>query len=389
MATETVERAGVVTDADPETSGAAAFDLLIPDLQIRGFRGIDNLSIPGFSQVTLLAGMNGIGKTTVLEALGVFASRGSGTTLTGILSDRRELDLALDEEGDPTIVLDWESLFFGRSPGADDTISISIKGGDESLTISVATHEEIEKDGVEMAVGPLHAETTVLKTSMNEARRYVPMMPGRGYRSLRRKPSFFETGYPTDLNYETVGPDVLKDDQLARMWDSLALSEELRNVTDSLTEMYGRQISGIAMTGDEWRSRQLGRRAMIRIVGSSRPVPLKSLGDGAMRISGNLMAVSRLDTSLVLVDEIENGVHHSIQRQFWNTMISAAARNGTQLVATTHSWDCVEAFAHAAVENKNVDCSLIRLDDIGDELTIAIYDESNLLSATESGIEVR
>ena len=389
MATETVERAGVVTDADPETAGAAAFELPVPDLQIRGFRGIDHLDIPKFSQVTLLAGKNGIGKTTVLEALGVFASRGSGATLTGILSDRRELDLAIDEEGDPTIVLDWESLFFGRSPASEDTISIGVKGGMESVRISVATSEDIEKDGVEMAVGPLNADTTVLKTSMNKARRYVPMVPGRGYRSLRRKPSFFETGYPTDLKYETLGPDVLKDDQLARMWDTLALSEELRNVTDSLSRMYDRQIGGIAMTGDEWRSRQLGRRAMIRLIGSSRPVPLKSLGDGAMRITGNLMAVSRMDTDLVLVDEIENGVHHSIQEQFWHTLIDAAARNGTQLIATTHSWDCVDAFARAAILNEDIDCSLTRISKIDDDYWITGYDESDLIIAVEHGIEVR
>ena len=389
MATETVERAGVVTDADPETAGAAAFELPVPDLQIRGFRGIDSLDIPRFTQVTLIAGLNGIGKTTVLEALEVLASRGSGAVLTGILVKRREQGQAIDVQGRQVTVLDWESLFYGRSPNEDDVISICAKGSEESLRISVATPEDIEDDGAERVLGELDPEIAILKASMNGARKYVPMIAERGRPFLwrRRRPPF-EAGYPAELQYETLGPDVLRDGQLASMWDDIALSPELREVTTSVSKMYGRQISVIAMTGDEGRSSP-GRRAMVRLDEGSRPVPLKSLGDGAMRITGNLMAVSRSDTSLVLVDEIENGVHHSIQRRFWNTMIGAAARNGTQLVATTHSWDCVEAFAQATVENESVDCSLIRLDDIGDELTVAIYDESDLLSATESGIEVR
>ena len=48
--------------------------LFLPDLKIRGFRGLSDFTIPHMGRVTLLTGMNGIGKTTVLEAIGVYAS---------------------------------------------------------------------------------------------------------------------------------------------------------------------------------------------------------------------------------------------------------------------------------------------------------------------------
>ena len=55
----------------PETNG-----LHLPDLTIKGFRGIEALSIPRLGRVTLLAGRNSVGKTTVLEAVQVYAARG-------------------------------------------------------------------------------------------------------------------------------------------------------------------------------------------------------------------------------------------------------------------------------------------------------------------------
>ena len=55
--------------------------LHLPDLTIKGFRGIDELSIPRLGRVTLLAGKNSVGKTTVLDAVRVYAARGRYSTL--------------------------------------------------------------------------------------------------------------------------------------------------------------------------------------------------------------------------------------------------------------------------------------------------------------------
>ena len=55
--------------------GAGPDDLLpLPSRSIRGLRGIEELSIPRLGRVTLLAGRNGVGKTTVLDAVRIYAS---------------------------------------------------------------------------------------------------------------------------------------------------------------------------------------------------------------------------------------------------------------------------------------------------------------------------
>ena len=65
--------------------------LHLPDLTIKGFRGIDALSVPRLGRVTLLAGKNSIGKTTVLDAVGIYASRGRYRALYDLLWGREEL----------------------------------------------------------------------------------------------------------------------------------------------------------------------------------------------------------------------------------------------------------------------------------------------------------
>ena len=78
-------------------------DLHLPSLSIKAFRGISDLSIPRLGRVTLIAGMNGVGKTTLLEAVRVYAARGSYSVLSSVLRSREELTIILDEDGDELV----------------------------------------------------------------------------------------------------------------------------------------------------------------------------------------------------------------------------------------------------------------------------------------------
>ena len=62
--------------------------LHLPDLSIRNFRGIQSLSIRRLGRVTLLGGRNGVGKTTVLEAVRVYAARAHPRALAGVYCER-------------------------------------------------------------------------------------------------------------------------------------------------------------------------------------------------------------------------------------------------------------------------------------------------------------
>ena len=48
----------------------------LDSLVVSGFRGIPHLEMPRLGRVTLLAGKNGVGKTSVLDAVRVYSARG-------------------------------------------------------------------------------------------------------------------------------------------------------------------------------------------------------------------------------------------------------------------------------------------------------------------------
>ena len=68
--------------------------LHLPSLSIKGFRGIDALTIDRLGRVTLIAGKNSVGKTTVLDAIQVYAARGHYDILSQLLTSRQEVSIA-------------------------------------------------------------------------------------------------------------------------------------------------------------------------------------------------------------------------------------------------------------------------------------------------------
>ena len=70
-------------------------------------------------------------------------------------------------------------------------------------------------------------------------------------------------------------------------------------------------------------------------------------------------------------------------------VLQTAQRNDVQVLATTHSWDCVTGFAKAACDLPGVDGLLVRLDRSRGQLRAVEYTEEELQTAAEQGIEVR
>lgn len=91
----------------------------------------------------------------------------------------------------------------------------------------------------------------------------------------------------------------------------------------------------------------------------------------------------------LVMDEAENGIHHSVQRGFWRMVLRAAHQYNVQVLATTHSSNCVAGFARAAIECDDALGVYVRLERDGDRVRAVEYTEEELETVADQGIEVR
>ena len=131
----------------PQAIGSKATNgLHLPDLVVRGFRGLNNLEISNLGRVTMITGKNSIGKSSVLDAVKIYAAGGSYTSLTSLLAGREEFTDTVDEDGDHANGIDLSGLFFDWNIADSDRIVIGSTDSDNQLTIEVkdVTEEQLE-----------------------------------------------------------------------------------------------------------------------------------------------------------------------------------------------------------------------------------------------------
>ena len=193
-----------------------AKQLHLPDLSIRGFRGIDALSIPRLGRVTMLAGKNSIGKTTVLDAVRVYASR--GRSLSNLLWDREDVYATVDEDGDNVLMPGWGALFYGRDVSQEVRILIGPSDDADILAIELGDRQ------ARLQGFPVDAPSQVLKATYrgttrilswnipNElATHLVPQTTRRQARRQDMRRLFGEDELPPAIKCESQGPGLLNN----------------------------------------------------------------------------------------------------------------------------------------------------------------------------------
>ena len=365
--------------------------LLLPDLAIRGFRGIEDLTIPRLGRVTLLAGKNGIGKTTVLEAVRIYASRGRPNAISNVLDAREEYSLESNKERNRVYDTDWTALFYGRDITTNISATIGPFHNSNQLVMKVVILDEEELSEHSPDIIPEEPIKAInVAYSGSDIWRWVLSHDVRKLRRVIQE-------IPPPINSRSLGPGLLTSRELAELWDTIALEPNEDKAVQSLNIIEGLNVDRVTMIGENGllqkrpvgRGPRVGRRPVVKLKDHEHRVPLKSLGDGVARVFAMALSLANSRGGFLLVDEIENGIHYSIQRDFWRMVLQTAHENDVQVIATTHSSDCIKGFAQAAQEYQNIDGILVRLTRRYGPLRAVEYSEEDLLIAAELGTEVR
>lgn len=123
-------------------------------------------------------------------------------------------------------------------------------------------------------------------------------------------------------------------------------------------------------------------------------LPLKLMGEGVQRLLDIISALASTQGGVVLIDEIDNGLHYSTLRILWKGILQAAHKYDVQVIATTHSAEALRHLTWVLDDEKGiiyrddvVAYTLIRAND--DTVRSYRYNYEQLEFAMEHDIEVR
>lgn len=353
------------------------------------FRCFSRLKIDELGMVNLIAGKNNVGKTALLEALFVHSGGLNPELVLGLDALRGIGELRIRIRRVPEVL--WPSLFkeFDTSRVIE---LVGEYGRGRRRTVKLREVSETDAVDYEAHMEPLfppkegqiflstEATSKVLEVSYEDEGekpqvRYIKIEGGR----VRIRPRPTDPSAPAQFLPAHAWPDLAK---LADQFGQLEINKREDVLKDALKviEPELRKLSIVV----------IGEVPVIHgDIGLERLVPLPLMGGGMIRLATLILAINDAANGIIMVDEVENGIHHSVLRNMWRVVAQAARESKTQVFATTHSLECIMAAHEVFSAAEPDDFRLHRLDQDADEIRPVTYGGSSLSAAIDSDLEVR
>lgn len=369
---------------------------MIDSLAISGYRGIESLKMSGLGRINLLVGTNNSGKTSVLEALYLLASGGDLTALWRILTARGEWPAEDQPDRRPEREVDVRHMFHGHKLEVGAKLSVVSKenGNEREINISV---RELTADSA-LRISEIDDDIPIGQILvLSFSGRPTPTVPSvplssRGsfssrVMSLRRMRSDANNN---QRPVQYVPTSSLSPRELLSLWSSIALTDGEDRVLNALKTIDAKidRIAAIPSPGYYLDAASRGG-FRVKIAGTDAPLPIGSLGDGVWRLLAVAIALSQAKDGVLLIDEIDTGLHYTEMEKMWTLVAQTAKDLNVQVFATTHSRDCVTSLAaicRSEVESGS-EVTIQRIEP-GREHAVP-YSEAEIIVAAEHHIEVR
>jgi hypothetical protein len=187
-----------------------------------------------------------------------------------------------------------------------------------------------------------------------------------------------------------ITAESLNVDELVGLWDKVTLTTHEERVILALRFLEAGidRIAPQASRREYYGGNQRGG-FLVKMNGQERPVPIGSMGDGMWRIMAMAIAIAQCKDGVLLIDEIDTGLHYSVMTNMWKLIFGAAKELNVQVFATTHSYDCVKSLAELCYSENGAgsDVTLQRIE--RDKKKSVPYTAREIETAALHQIEVR
>ena len=307
-------------------------------LAFSNFRSIDLLKIENLSTINLFFGKNNCGKTTVLESIFLLSGMNNPDLFRRCNIFRSYKHIK-------------DFRFFFHNLNTNNTIVLK-SSGDTSIynrKSEISFSEELvkkvisEKENSNTTLNTfstaeaLNIKTTLAKTERFDTKITLSTIKNQESALLKIPAKYKEqiscTYLPPNISFETIPPmvkEVLQDKKETVVIDAL------KQIDD--------RIKDFVLFEDE----------VMVDVGLEKRIPINILGDGVRKFFTLILAIYRSKNGILLIDEIDNGLHFSTMEKLWRILLNVATIFNVQLFITTHNIDSLKGLKNVLASDNSL-----------------------------------
>ena len=348
---------------------------MIKSAEIRNFRCYSSAKLEDCRRINLIVGDNGSGKTSLLES--IFLAAGGSVEIAFRLRQLRGYEAGISATSNEIDDALWRDLFYKFNKMSE--VSVSLLGSEfrnRRMSIKFAeansvTHTINKKSKFDANVeqspilfdwlGPSGRRVTVRPTIKDGKVNLPTVLP------LPEETFFFAAGQNYSAN-ETAK----RFSDLSKTFKDFEVTRRFKEHFTMIEDLSIELIAGMPMV-------------CAKIEGMPEKVPLNLISSGMSKLASIIFAMSSKKGSVVLVDEIENGIHYRKFPVMWESFLDFCKMTDSQLFISTHSFECISAAA-AVAERHPDDFCVIHTNGKGE---IRQFGGASFAKAIEQEIEIR
>lgn len=321
----------------------------IKTLNIENYKCFHNFEAKGFSRVNLISGRNNVGKTALLEA-GVISLHHQSINhlmiaLFSFYFKRYKLDL-IDLKKDLNHIINDHLNNISPVSITSNNHKIDSKYLNNNLYYTKYNSTEM------FSIKEIHE---ILNLVSNDSP---------------------EVGY--------IGS--IRDTQasLITSLSKLQLQDKENYVFDLIRKFdpYVEEVKIIGGTSIKFKYTSLHKNSQYR--------DLQDFGDGLRHYLSILIALYNLENNHFFIDEIDSGIYYTALPDLWEHILTISKQQNTQIFATTHSLECIQAYAHTAEKLNYQDITFTTLiKNKSGEIKAIVRDYDTFIGSIKDGNEVR
>ena len=322
---------------------------MLSSISIENFRCFHNLQIKGFKNINLIGGQNNSGKTALLEAL-LLAFFPSPKSISLLRQFRNENDSLIKNATEKV----WNYFFYNQDKTKNIEIILNFTTEPKTV-LELSSTRDIEailetissntlgngKEKISDLISSKFSDTLLLNVKGSSQKNdfnyfLLPDREDSDIGAIGKTPKSFDS--PPFLHTAFR----LNDGNLSNLY-SLTKENKKINILNDILKILDNRIIGSEIDAPG------GEPVIKLILNDEQAFPLAMFGDAIRKITELILVTLNTSNALILIDEIENGIHFTKHKDLWVKLFEVIG-DDIQIFATSHSAEMIKAFNQVAYQ---------------------------------------